>query len=86
MGGAVVWMIARNGLIMSVTGLAIGALLLIPIARIAGTLLEGFSLASVDPLILIAVGGVLFVVTLAASVIPATKAAKVDPVAVLKTE
>jgi len=82
----VVAMIAMHGVKMSLVGMAGGALLLLPVVALMGSVLEGFALAPVEPLRLVAATLVLFVVTLAASVVPATRAANVDPVLVLKAE
>lgn len=85
-GREVVGMIALAGLTMSVVGLILGTLALIPVVALAGRILEGFALASVEPLTLVAVGAVLFGVTLVASILPARRAARVDPMLVLRTE
>ena len=82
----VVGLIARQGLWMSVLGMVIGGLLLIPVVATIGNVLAGFGVAGVDPLTLAVVVATLFIVTLVASVVPATRAATVDPVRVLKAE
>ena len=82
----VVGMIARQGLWMSIVGIAIGALLLIPVVATIGNVLAGMGLAGMDPLTLVVVIATLFIVTLVASIVPATRAATVDPVRVLKAE
>ena len=83
---SVVSMMALQGLRMSIVGLAIGAALLIPVVRLVGQILEGLSLAPVEPLTVVVVATVLFGASLAASVLPARRAARVDPVTVLKVE
>lgn len=82
----VVRLIAGQGLLMATAGLAAGTLLLIPVLRVAGATLEGFAITSVEPVTVVAVGGVLLAVTLLAAVVPATRAGRVDPLTVLRVE
>ncbi len=65
---------------------AIIAALLIPVTTLIGRVQESFALAPLDPVMLLAVGFVLFVVTATASIVPATRASSVDPMLVLKTD
>jgi predicted permease len=80
----VVWMILKDSLMLTGIGIAIG----IPLAILVGRALAS-SLYGVKPLdavsYLLAVAGVA-VVALVASVVPATRAASVDPVTALRTE
>jgi ABC-type lipoprotein release transport system permease subunit len=46
----------------------------------------GFGVGEVDPVTLTVVVVTLFIVTLVATIVPATRAATVDPVRVLKAE
>ena len=82
----VVGLIAKQGLWMSVVGIGIGALLLIPVVAAISNALAGMGVGGVEPLTLVVVIATLFIVTLVASVVPATRAATVDPVRVLKAE
>ncbi len=82
----VVAMIARRGLEMTVLGLAIGTVLLVPLMALISNVLRGFALEPVAPLTLVSVGSVLFTVSAIASFVPATRAATVDPVSVLRTD
>ena len=82
----VVPMIARQGLDMTVLGLAIGTVLLVPLMALISNVLRGFALEPVAPLTLVSVGSVLFTVSAVASFVPATRAATVDPVSVLRTD
>jgi predicted permease len=82
--GQVVWMIIQDSLLLTVAGLAIG----IPLAMLVGRALTA-SLYGVQPMdavtYLLAVAG-LAVVSLAASAVPARRAASVDPMRALRTE
>jgi putative ABC transport system permease protein len=82
----VVGLIARQGLRMSILGIVVGGLLLIPVAAAIRNVVAGFGVGEVDPVTLTVVITTLFIVTLVASVVPATRAASVDPVRVLKAE
>jgi len=82
----VVALVAKQGIRMSILGLIIGGLLLIPVVAAVGSVLAGFGLAPVEPLTLVAIAALLFFVTLVATVVPASRAASVDPVRVLKAE
>ena len=82
----VVRMIALEGIKLSALGLVIGAALLLPVTTLIGRVQESFALAPLDPLTLLAVGFMLFVVTAIASIVPATRASSVDPMLVLKTD
>ncbi|MCH7530619.1 MAG: ABC transporter permease [Gemmatimonadetes bacterium] len=82
----VVGMIAMQGLKMTVLGLAIGTVLLVPLMAVISNVLRGFGLEPVAPLTLVYVGLVLFTVSAVASVVPATRAATVDPVSVLRAD
>ncbi len=82
--GQVVWMILKDSLVLT----AVGVLLGIPLAMLVGRALAA-SLYGVKPLdpvsYLLAVAGVA-VVALAASAVPANRAASVDPMRALRTE
>jgi predicted permease len=80
----VVWMILKDSLLLTVAGVAMG----IPLAMLLGRMLTA-SLYGVKPLdavsYLLAVAGVT-AVALAASAVPAGRAASVDPVTALRTD
>ncbi|HUE95667.1 MAG TPA: ABC transporter permease, partial [Longimicrobiaceae bacterium] len=82
----VVWMFAREGMAMSLVGLAAGVLLMLPVVAVAQDVIEVQGLAPVKLGFLAGVGALLFAVTVAASVVPAVRAARVDPARVLKVE
>lgn len=78
------WMFLRRGLIQLAIALGIG----IP-AALAISIVAQFRLVEVepsDPITLIAVAGVLAAVALVACLVPALKAAKVDPITALRSE
>jgi ABC-type antimicrobial peptide transport system permease subunit len=82
--GQVVWMILKDSLVLTVAGVAMG----VPLAMLVGRALTS-SLYGVKPLdavtYLLAMAGVA-AVALAASAIPARRAASVDPMRALRTE
>ena len=82
----VVGMIAMQGLKMTALGLGIGTVLLVPLIALISNVLRGFAFEPVSPMTLVPVGLVLFAVSAAASVVPATRAATVDPVSVLRAD
>jgi predicted permease len=82
--GQVVWMILKDSLLLTAVGVVMG----VPLAMLVGRALTS-SLYGVKPLdaasYLLAVAGVTLV-ALAASAVPARRAASVDPLAALRTE
>ncbi len=82
----VVGMIAKQGLKMTSLGLAIGTVILVPLMALISNVLRGFALEPVRPTTLVSVGLVLLAVSALASVVPATRAATVDPVSVLRSD
>jgi len=82
--GQVVWMILKDSLLLTVAGVVLG----IPLAILVGRTLAS-SLYGIQPLdavsYLVAVAGVALV-ALAASGVPARRAASVDPIRALRTE
>jgi predicted permease len=84
--GDIVAMIAMHGVRLSIVGLLVGTFLLLPVVALIGSVLEDLALAPVEPLIVVAVAALLFGVTVTASIIPASWAARVDPMRVLKAE
>ena len=71
---------------LSIVGLLVGTFLLLPLVALIGRVLADLALAPVEPLIVVAVAALLFGVTVTASIIPASRAARVDPMRVLKAE
>lgn len=84
--GQIVGLVARQGLLMAILGIGIGGILLIPALSTVSRVLAGFGVPQVEPLIIAGLASLLFVVTITATVIPASRAASVDPVEVLGAE
>jgi putative ABC transport system permease protein len=80
----VLGLIVGRGFKLTLAGVAIGMLAAIPLARVLASLPIGVKPA--DPLTFIVVSLLLIVVALAASYIPARRAAKVDPMTALRHE
>jgi putative ABC transport system permease protein len=81
---AVLRLILRQGLVLAVIGVAIGA----GLAAIASRFIESllFGVRGVDPLTFASAAGLFAVVTLVASYFPARRATKVDPMVALRSE
>jgi putative ABC transport system permease protein len=77
-------MVTRQGATLGIIGLALGAPGVLLIARILDSVIV--SAPPVDPRIVVVVFVVLFLATLAASWVPASRAAGLDPAAVLREE
>jgi len=74
-------MIVRQGMGVTAVGLAVGLVAAFALSRFMGALL--FQVNANDPLTFAAVAGVLVLVSLVATWIPATRAAGMDPVRAL---
>jgi ABC-type antimicrobial peptide transport system permease subunit len=77
-------MILRNGLTLALAGVLIGLAAAAWASRLMRTLLHDVSPA--DPATFVAVGLGLSLVAVVASLVPAWRATRVDPVVALKTE
>mgnify|MGYP001144703981 CR=1 FL=1 len=84
--GAVVALVARQGIGMAILGVGIGGVLLIPVLSGLERVFVGFGVPRANPLILVGLAALLFSVTVVATVVPAIRAAGVNPVEVLKAE
>ena len=82
--GAVLRLILREGLIMTLTGTALGFLLALAIGRIFGSLL--YQVSPVDPVAFTLAPAALIATTLLACWLPARRAARVDPMVALRAE
>ena len=82
--GAVVRQVARRGLLLALAGAAIGIGAGLLVMRVLGSLLYGVK--ADDPATYAAVAALLVAVALAASVLPARRAAGVEPMAALRQE
>jgi putative ABC transport system permease protein len=82
--GEVLRLILRNGLLLALAGVVIGIAAARLGSPVMGTMLHGVSPG--DPLTFMTVAGVLTAVAILASLVPAWRATRVDPVVALKTE
>jgi len=82
--GTVVWMVLREALILLGWGMLLGAMLLVFTTRFVAAMLHGVS--AHHPATLVAVGGTLLVVTILAAIMPALRAASLDPMETLRAE
>jgi putative ABC transport system permease protein len=82
--GKVLGLVLGRGLLLSGVGLVIGLAASLALTRVIATLL--FNVTPTDPLTLASVAGVIVLVAVAACVIPAWRATRVDPLVVLKAE
>ena len=80
----VVRMIVRRTMALTLPGLAIGILASLAVTRVLGKLL--FQVKPTDPATFAVMGIVLFLVALAAAIIPARRASRVDPMVALRTD
>jgi putative ABC transport system permease protein len=83
-GPSVMYEVVRKGVVMALAGIALGLLGSVATSRILQSLL--FETAATDPLIYFLVSSFLVLVTLAACMVPAIKAVRIDPVQALKME
>jgi putative ABC transport system permease protein len=74
----------RQGLWLTGTGIALGIAASIAVTRVMSAMLFGVS--ATDPITYVAVSAVLTVIALAATYLPARRAARVDPVVALRAE
>ncbi len=82
--GDVLRMVVAEGMTPTLAGIAAGALAALGSARVLEKLVFGVS--AWDPLTLAAVAGVLTVVALVASLVPAYRASRLDPIEVLRAD
>jgi len=75
-------MVLRQGLLLTLFASAIGLTVAVALTRFMASLL--FNVAPTDPLTFVVVGGVLGVVAMAATFVPARRAMKVNPVTALR--
>jgi ABC-type antimicrobial peptide transport system permease subunit len=80
----VLWDIARRGLVMTAFGLGMGALLALSVGRLLAT--QIYQVSATDPLFLGGAALVLGLVAMAAALIPASRAARVEPAIALRSE
>jgi predicted permease len=82
--GSVLWMILKDALILLMWGMLLGAAGLFFATRFVRAMLHGIS--AYDPLTLVSVAGALLIVTILAALMPALRAARLDPFETLKAE
>lgn len=82
--GAVVAMLTRQGVAITVAGVAGGLVLFVPLAQALRAVL--FGVAPTDPVTLVSASVLLVIIAGLASWIPARRTARLDPAAVLKAE
>jgi ABC-type antimicrobial peptide transport system permease subunit len=78
------WLVTRNAAWQLGLGLSIGMVGALGVGRLLGNVLVGID--AIDPPTLFAVAGLLAVVSLCASFIPARRAMRLDPAAVLRSD
>jgi predicted permease len=82
--GAVVWLVVRHGLALAGIGLGIGVSAALGMNRVLASMLVGTSPA--DPLVISATASLLLAVALLASWLPARRAARIAPIAVIRAD
>jgi ABC-type antimicrobial peptide transport system permease subunit len=78
----VAWVIVMESLMLALAGCVVGALGVAAISRLARSVL--FGIAPQDPLTLVTTAVVLLTAVLAASWLPARRAARIDPVSAMR--
>jgi ABC-type antimicrobial peptide transport system permease subunit len=80
----VVWEIVRRGLQLTVLGLSAGVLLTLVLGRVLASQVYGVS--ATDPLFIVLAGLAFGLVAILACLVPASRAARLDPAEVLRSE
>jgi ABC-type antimicrobial peptide transport system permease subunit len=80
----VMWLIVGRGMSLAAAGIALGLLAASVITRFMASML--FQVTAIDPMTFAAVGVLLGVVALVASIVPAIRAARIDPLIALRYE
>jgi len=79
---SVAWLIVMESVTLAVVGCFVGALGVAAVSRLARSVL--FGIAPQDPLTLVTTAAVLLTAVLAASWLPARRAARIDPVSAMR--
>jgi len=82
--GAIRWLVLRHAGVLAALGIAIGVVLTVALSRFASSLMYGVQ--PTDPLIFASVAGLLGAMALAAALVPARRAVRIDPLVTLKAE
>jgi putative ABC transport system permease protein len=80
----VLWLVLREGLMLTLAGIGVGLLLSWGVARAVGGLL--YEVSAVDPLVFVVAPAILAAAAMAASYLPARRATRVLPLTALRTE
>ena len=80
----VVGLVLKSGLLLTAIGLLVGLAAAAGVAQVLSSLL--FNIGKYDPVTLAATMGILLAVTILACILPARRAARVDPLIALRTE
>jgi len=80
----VLGLVLRQGMLLAVIGAAVGVIVALPVARMAGNLLYGVS--ATDPLTYVGITLLLMAVALLACYLPARRATRIDPLIALRVE
>jgi putative ABC transport system permease protein len=83
-GQSVLSMVLRQGMALTAVGVVVGLIGATVLTRLASTLL--FGVKPVDPMTFVAVAAFMIVVAVAASLIPARRATRVDPLTALRAD
>ena len=81
-GGTVQWMVVRQGFVLAAVGVAVGILASLVATKTLQTMVFGISPR--DPVTFIVVAGVLALVAVIASFVPARRATRIDPLVALR--
>jgi putative ABC transport system permease protein len=82
--GGMLWMVLRQSLVLGALGIAIGVAAALGLAQYARTLL--YQIDATDPAALAAAAAIMLAVALVAGLLPARRAARVDPLVALRSE
>jgi putative ABC transport system permease protein len=82
--GNVLWLVLKEGLMLTVAGLAIGLLVAVGIGQVVGSML--YEVSPFDPLVFALAPLLLALAALAACYLPARRATRIAPVVALRTE
>jgi putative ABC transport system permease protein len=80
----VIWEIAAEGAQLTVAGVVIGLAIALPLQRVARSLL--YDIAATEPVSMVLTTGLLLIVAMIASLMPALSATRIDPIAALRTD